>query len=212
MPAAPARLVALRTNTAAECAANGYVVRGALLTSAVGGPCTLTCQTFSTVFQLDIAGGGGHFFIPYSHGEARYCDIPRGRPNGTLVVTTPMNGCALEVHRRTTGNRFYHDADGNSMPAVDARYATRVFRADAAALAPNNKAETIFNSFPSGADNPEVGVIGQNFEHTVVCVKNGARWDVYQTAVVTTLNMATNERIAFKVGDGPPVHLGHFDD
>lgn len=213
MPPAPALLVALRNNPANACADNGYICRGAPLGAAVGGGCTLTCETYSTVYKINVVAGGPDWFIPFAQGQARHCDIPRGQPNGTLVVTFPMNGCALEVHRRTTGNRFYHDSDGNSMPAVDTNYATQVFRANAAAIeGPGSRLETIFAAHPSGADAPEGAVIGQNFEHTIICVKNGARWDVYQTAVITTLNTGTGERLAFQVPNGPPVHLGHFND
>jgi len=55
-------------------------------------------------------------------------------------------------------------------------------------------------------------LIGQNFEHTLICVKTGGRWDVYQTAVVTTMNMESGDRHAFQVIHGPPVSLGSFDD
>ncbi len=219
MPPAPARLVALRNNTAAECAANGFVCRGAgVLNAAVGGGCTLTCQTFSTVFQIDVAVGGPDWFIPYGGGEARFCDIPRGQPNGTLVVTYPMNGCALEVRRHGANtNRFYHDADGNSMPAAGAAghpaAAHQQFRADAAAIAgPGARAEAIFAAHPTGMDAEDGEAYGQNFEHTVICVKNGANWDVYQTAVIITAIMGTGNQLAFMVPDGPPVHLGQFAD
>ena len=125
MPAAPLTLASLRATPAVECARSGFICRGALLNSALGGPCSLSCQTFSGVYQIDVAAGAGDWFIPFASGAARYCDIPRGQPDGTLVVTYPMNGCALEVHRRTTGNRFYHDSDGRSMPVIDTNFLPR---------------------------------------------------------------------------------------
>jgi hypothetical protein len=211
MPPAPLRLANLRANPATECANNGFICRGGLLSSAIGGPCTLTCQTFSTVFQIDVAAGAGDWFIPFAQGSARYCDIPRGQPNGTLVVTFPMNGCALEVHRRTTGNRFYHDSDGNSMPNnVNANFANQVHRVTANTYeGVGARAAAIF-----AQHNDEGGgtLIGQNFEHTLICVKNGPQWDVYQTAVVTTIETTSGDRHAFQVIAGPPIALGSFND
>lgn len=51
----------------------------------------------SSIYQINVTAGGTDFYIPYRHGNALYCDVPRGRNNGTLVVTFPMNGCALDI-------------------------------------------------------------------------------------------------------------------
>lgn len=209
MPMKPAGqvLALLRTQPSTACAAWGFMCRGAPLGGALGGGCTLTCTANNGVYTIDVAAGGPDWFIPYGAGTARYCDVPSGEPNGTLVVTFPMNGCALEVHPTATGNRFYHDADGVHMPVLATAAKCRV---DANMYeGPGAKAMSVFARYP---DSPDSNIVGQNFEHTIICVKNGAQWNVYQTAVVTTMNKATGGRSSWQIKDGPPVHLGVFAD
>ena len=204
----PAQVLAmLRTNPKTACAARGFICRGAMLNGAIGGGCTLTCTIANGVYQLGVGAGAGDWFIPFAAGAARYCDVPRGQPNGTLVVTFPMNGCALEVHGRVSGNRFYHDSDGQHMPNVDTNFNTTKFRGEADLYeGVGARSEVIFER-SHGRD-----VISQNFEHTLICVKNGARWNVYQTAVVTTVNTRTGVHSRWQIKDGPPVELGSFAD
>lgn len=96
------------------------------------------------------------------------------------------------------------------MPAVDGRYATQVFRATTALYeGVGARAAAIFEATTEGGGGV---LIGQNFEHTLICVKNGARWDVYQTAVVTILDTDTGGQNAFQVAQGPPINLGSFND
>jgi hypothetical protein len=180
-----------------------------MLNAPFGAGCTLNCTISNGVYQLNVAAGAGDWFIPFAAGAARYCDVPRGQPNGTLVVTFPMNGCALEVHGRITGNRLYHDSDGAHMPNTDANYNTVRFRVDANAYeGVGARAAQIFARYP----NDGRAVIGQNFEHTLICVKQGARWDVYQTAVVTTVNTTDGSRSSWQIKEGPPMSLGSFAD
>ena len=210
MPMKPAGqvLALLRTQPATACAAWGFMCRGAPLNSALGGNCTLTCTTNDGVYLIDVADGGGtDWFIPFASGAARYCDVPGGQPNGTLVVTFPMNGCALEVHPTATGNRFYHDSDGKHMPVLASAAKCRV---DANMYeGPGAKAMSTLSRFPDRSDHD---IVGQNFEHTIICVKDGAYWNVYQTAVVTTMNKSNGARSSWQIKDGPPVHLGVFGD
>jgi hypothetical protein len=201
-------LAALRATPRSACKAYGFTCRGAMLsTTAVGGPCALNCVVNDTVYQIDVTVGAGDWFIPFAAGTALHCDVPRGQPNGTMVVTFPMNGCALAVHRRVSGNRFYHDSDGRHMPAVDPDYNTLVFRANAALYEGAwARASEVFQRTERGPLAP------QNFEHTLICIKQGPRWEVYQTAVVTTVNMTNGATNSWQIKDGPPVSLGSFLD
>src|SRR5262249_50723524 len=200
-------LAMLRTSPNTACAAWGFICRGAMLDGPIGGGCTLTCTIANGVYQLDVSAGAGDWFIPFKAGAARNCDVPRGQPDGTLVVTFPMNGCALEVHSRVSGNRFYHDSDGKHMPNVDGNFNTPKFRAEADLYEGVGARAQEVCGRDFGRD-----LIGQNFEHTLICVKNGARWHVYQTAVVTTVNTKTGAHSRWQIKDGPPVQLGSFAD
>jgi len=40
-------------------------------------------------------------------------------PEGTIAITTGMNGCALEVVDKDGSYVFYHDRNGNSMNSVN---------------------------------------------------------------------------------------------
>lgn len=209
MPMKPAGqvLALLRTQPKTACAAWGFMCRGLPLSGMLGGGCTLTCTENNGVYDIDVAAGGADWYIPYGASAARYCDVPTGQPDGTLVVTFPMNGCALEVHASPTPNhnRFYHDADGKHMPNLDTAAKVRV---DADMYeGPGARASTIFSRYDGSR-----GTIGQNFEHTIVCVKQGGFWNVYQTAVVTTMDTNGGSLSSWQIKDGPPVHLGVFAD
>lgn len=201
-------LAALRGAPAIAIAAWGFIVRGLPLIDALGGQCTLTCGRYrqSSIYLMDVARGGADWYIPYGHGEARYCDVPQGQPNGTLVVTFPMNGCALEVRFVAGQNRFYHDADGNSMPAPAP--GVLKFRATAADYqGPDRTAHMRALRYFDGAvqaqlDDPNQG----GYEHNVFCLKRGGQWQVYASAVIR-LNGD-----AWQIKDRIPYHLGDFDD
>jgi hypothetical protein len=207
MPMKPAGQVLglLRTQPATACAAWGFMCRGAALGNAMGGGCTLTCTENNGVYTLGVTACGVDWYIPFGAGAARYCDVPSGESNGTLIVTFPMNGCALEVHPLANGNRFYHDSDGIRMPAGATVAKVRV---DANMYeGPGAKAMGVCARYDGSG-----GVIGQNFEHTIICVKSGGFWNVYQTAIVTTMRLSDQFHTSWQIKDGPPVHLGVFAD
>ncbi|WP_157637436.1 hypothetical protein [Burkholderia ubonensis] len=177
------------------------------MSGGVGGRCTLTCSEGAGVYVIEVTAGGTDWFVPYAPGMAGHCDVPRGMPNGTLVVTYPMNGCALEVHSNGAANRFYHDADGSHMPNLSG--ATAKCRIDISLYEGfGARAETIFSRYTDS----DARIFQQNFEHTIICVKTGVNWNVYQTAVVTTICMRDGQREFWQIKHGPPVHLGVFED
>jgi hypothetical protein len=212
MPMTPANqvLALLRTQPAVTCATWGFMCRGAPLSGALGGACTLTCTENNGVYKLEVTAGGTDWYIPYGASAVRYCDVPKGQPDGTLVVTFPMNGCALEVHAGPTPNhnRFYHDADGKHMPKLDTAAKARV---DANMYeGVGARAAAVFKQYVANVDSEDV--VGQNFEHTLICVKDGVLWNVYQTAVVTTMKKSDGSLNSWQIKDGPPVHVGVFGD
>jgi hypothetical protein len=111
-----------------------------------------------------------------------------------------MNGCALSVHTTGTGNRFFHDSDGNSMVGlVLGVEKVRVTYADYAG--PDNTAhERSLRYF--GPDKDNAG----GYEHSIICVKEGGDWGVYASAVIR-LNAD-----AWQIKDGVPYAVGRFAD
>lgn len=199
----PAALVLalLRTSPSDTTKAWGFILRGACLSNPVGGGCTLACAIADGVYQITATAGGTDWYIPFAQGQARYCDVPAGEPNGTLVVTFPMNGCALEVRGLVGGgNRFYHDSDGTSLPAGPVAPKCRV---NYATMAGANE-----QMFEKAMRTPRL----QNFEHTVICVKDGGNWRVYQTAVITSFQTDMVNVNRFQVKDYMPNPLATFAD
>ncbi|HEX6086845.1 MAG TPA: hypothetical protein VF266_20115 [Thermoanaerobaculia bacterium] len=201
-------LATLRANPKTAIAAWGFVVRGGALLDDIGGACALSCDQFrqTSIYQITVQDGAGDYYIPYGDRAARYCDVPTGLPDGTLVVTFPMNGCALEVRDVNGVNRFYHDADGNSMPLhppgiLKFRAASADY--EGAERTTHMRALRYFSK--DVQDKLEVKNRG-GYEHDVICVKRGTQWQVYSSA-----NILLNGD-AWQVKDRVPSHLGSFDD
>lgn len=137
--------------------------------------------------------------------------MPAGQPNGTLVVTFPMNGCALEVRDVGGGiNRFYHDADGNSMPPIppgNQKFrATAVDYQGAQRIVHERSLRWFDHAVQNDRLNRNLAPNAGGYEHNVICVKDGANWKVYASA-----NIRLNGD-AWQVKDNVPYSLGMFAD
>lgn len=194
----------------------GFVCRGGALNLLTGNTCSISCKKANGGYILNVdPNGAGDYFFPYRADRALHCDVPKGLPDGTLVVTFGMNGCALEVHGGLRHNRFYHDADGKVLQGereAKCRVTREMYEGPGAA------AEALHCSIPNGMYlDPMVGGVAQgNFEHTLVCVKKDGVWHVYQTAVVSKDNVLPGfkkgEPTLQHVKDGPPLLVGMFAD
>lgn len=61
---------------------------------------------------------GTDWYYPYIQeglNIINYARIPVGQPPGTLVLTTGMNGCALQVNKENDEYIFIHDANGKTI-------------------------------------------------------------------------------------------------
>lgn len=180
----------------------------------IGGRCKIECTYLNDIYKLEVKLGESYndWYIPFEQKKALYCDVPKGMPNGTLIVTAPMNGCALEVHSSMHSNRFWHDSNGEFMPEIDQCLWRPKFRVDADIYEGKNAPlQTLAEK------NTLYDVDGQDiyttagFEHSIIAVKRGAYWFIYQTAVYTSRN---NLHYGFKYQKvpGPPIFLGQFLD
>lgn len=219
MKSGAAALGLLRSQPATAIAAYGFITRGGCLNNLVGGAATLTCARhgLSSIYEITVTAGGTDYFVPFRQSKALSCDVPRGEPTGTLVVTYPMNGCALEVHRTDAHTlRFYHDSDGKHMPLIAGSHRTRVFRKTYSDYAGRDE-NTLYGMERERerAERKDL-IFSGNFEHNIFCVKVGPQWEVYASAVVITRTFTqlgearTND--AWQIKHGVPYKLGSFDD
>jgi len=82
------------------------------------GACGITQSTISNgVYQINPDfSKRGHFFHPYGQHKAPIgVTVPIGQPDGTIVFTAPMNGCALQVNKVPGSFVFYYDPLSTSM-------------------------------------------------------------------------------------------------
>lgn len=205
----------LRSDPEHVMSRKGFICTGGALQAARGGRCSLTCTERDGVYELGVdANGTGDYFIPWGQSEARFCDVPKNAPDGTLVVTFRMNGCALEVHEFGRSNRFLHDSDGVSL---DGGMRQAKCRVDADMYeGPGAAATARWTALPGWLDEGESGWRRMCYEHTLICVKQGQVWNVYQTAIVSKSWLDKGDpttTVAYEhIKNGPPVHVGVFSD
>lgn len=162
------------------------------------------------MFFLSIKTGGYDWYIPYAHDEAKSVLVPFGQPDGTLVVTFPMNGCALEVRQEENGNRFFHDADGKNMPNVTTE--TIKFRADYRRY--GGARDLVAQEHQDMRDSSgNTNLYPGQFHFDLFAVKKGGLWHVCQTASMSVVFMDTANFYTNKVFKREIDHyLGSFAD
>jgi len=196
----------------------GFVCRGNALKGFIGGGCRLSCEALEGAYQLNVdPSGAGDYFFPFLQDRASYCDVPKNAPDGTLVVTYGMNGCALEVHDAGKANRFLHDSDGRALDSPGRRQAKCRITADmyeGPGAVAHGRSLAFANSVDWDHDRPQWN--STCYEHTLISVKSGNEWNVYQTAVVRKNQviggMLTDKEAYEHVLKGPPLHVGVFGD
>ena len=209
----------LRSNPGTAMKSYGIVIadNGLVIDSQLGGSCALTLQQhpdYPRNYILQAVAGAGDWYRPYHNGSAHYCDVPKAQPNGTLVVTASMTGCALEVRDIGLSNRFYHDADGQNMPNEYAN--AQKFRADSAAYSGQGEVGlTKSNNYRARSTDQKY--FSGTYLHTIICVKRGANWRVYNNCffakTVSDLNSGNIIKTSGRqLQTGIPHFLGEFLD
>lgn len=100
------------------------------------------------------------YFFPYIQANAGHVSVQP--EDGTIVLTPPMNGCALEVRYFHNNYIFYHDANGKNMDKVECK----------GVLCCRIEAKDYWDD--SYAKYPEIALPAVQF----VCVYYGQKWYV----------------------------------
>ncbi|MCW7554581.1 hypothetical protein NX722_18550 [Endozoicomonas gorgoniicola] len=152
----------------------------------LSGRCNVTGMPFINndrivILNVRLTDAGEDWYCGYKYNDVKSLFVPFGQPDGTLILTFPMSGCALEVRREEEGNRIYHDDRGACMP--QSAPGVKVLRVDACHYMDWHSRhiervarvafKTILASGSSG---------GCDFQHTIICVKQGHYWKVYNNA------------------------------
>ena len=156
-----------------------------------GGLCTLQ--------MVPAPLGGIDYYFPYGPVPAGVI-VPAAPGNGTIAITTGMNGCALEVVVKNGDYVFYHDTNGNRMGQVRVAggVGTLVCRIDDSNYWDNTWASHIVQQ----------GLIPQ---YQFVCVFRGNYWHVCCFRFATTRGLAPQI-----MRDGPGLgingaYIGYFN-
>lgn len=166
----------------------------------LGGPCAIACDPANgAVYKLTAKQGHGDYFFPYVHvtsGGVGVCIVPAGQPNGTMVMTGGMNGCALQVNRSGTDFYFYHDANGQSMVGklTPGEVVCRVEYKSYAG--PMNIGENLSIDYNRSSQTSPKGWLtghsGMVHEYFLITVRSGGKWCVYCSALLRTTTRKTS--------------------
>lgn len=126
---------------------------------------------------------GDYYFpwVPRGGGGVGECIVPLGCPDGTIVLTGGMNGCAFQVNRTRDGLRFYHDADSCSLQqdTLEGDQLCRVGYRDYATPFDLGRAAFLDTAPPTDGG-------AFHYAYYLVAVKHVGRWGVYASGVVTS--------------------------
>ena len=188
----------IRTRPDIAMKACGFIVRPRDDQYYQSGRCSVTCRplfpTRIAILDVLLTDKGGDWYCGYEENEALSVLVPFGQPDGTLILTYPMNGCALDVRCEPGGNRIYHDFNGVSMPLSPEGNQTLRVTADHYMDRFDRHSWRIERvAYRAGL---KKGCYGYSFEHTLICVKQGSSWGVYNTAVSKGSGRQNNTRLS----------------
>lgn len=167
----------------------------------VGGPVTLTEKNEKNVTRLALANGGSDYFFPWVNRGVGEVSVPINSPNGTIVTTGGMNGCALQVNRHGNSLIFYHDADNNSLGRLKNAQGQQLCRVEPSLYMKIPYGETIVN------ENPRAGLA---YLYQLVCIRESGKWKVIYSGII--LGPGINMPIQRTFTPGVSKFLASFDE
>ena len=188
-------LALLRTRPFDAVRTTGFIIRTSSDDRSQSGRCNVNCIPMfnnNSIVTLDIRlrDEGKDWYCGVKKNGIGSVLVPFGQPDGSLILTAPMNGCALEVRREQEGNRVYHDYNGTSMPqSVDGTRMLRII-ADHYMDRHDRHFDRIKKEFDRIGFNRKHTPCGFSFAHTIICVKRGDYWHFYNNVVSSTYELS----------------------
>ena len=188
-----------------------FIVKDEFFSSSFrGGACHLKCTKVGddayelSTMPLGDHGPIHHYYFPYrSEGEGGVgeCSVPIGAPNGTIVVTGGMNGCALQVNRGTDNQlHFYHDANGKSLQKRQDVGGTVLCRVPYETYSPDDI------GVKSAGEAMQAGRGNSFFVYYLITIKVNGQWNVYASGIIQD---ASEHRTRIPGGD---LCVGQFSE
>jgi hypothetical protein len=155
-----------------------------------GGACTLT-QTGTTngVTRLKMNDGGTDYAFPWVNRGVGEVRVPKLAPDGTVVVTGGMNGCALVVTDDGDHYNFYHDADSCQLGTLKAAEGNEVCKIGTKTYMPMSMGEKIIGR--------TIGD-GSAYLHQMLTVRHRGGWRVYSFGIIIGPGIDMNPKQTFR--------------
>lgn len=184
-------LASLRANPAQVLSSAKFVVDALSFAGQSAG----TCRLFSTsredgVIRLNWGavqeGASPDYYFPFQPNGVGSVTVPKGAPNGTIVVTGAMNGCGLVVNETQApdGNgqdkdllNFHHDANCASLVGQNKLAGKTLLEVTPAKYMTRGIGS-------SRCDPKDGGELGRSFQHHLITVKANDLWTVLNFGVI----------------------------
>ncbi|WP_370980435.1 hypothetical protein [Agaribacterium sp. ZY112] len=141
----------------------------------VGGPVTLKESIENNVNRLTIKNDGSDYFFPWVNRGVGEVSVPINQPNGTIVTTGGMNGCALQVNRDGDNIIFYHDADNRYLGNLKQPQGQQLCRVEPSLYMKIPYGQTIVE------ENPRAGLA---YLYQLICIRHNNKWKVTYSGII----------------------------
>jgi hypothetical protein len=168
----------------------------------LGGAVTLaeSAKPENGVTRLGLEAGGNDYFFPWVNRGVGEVAVPINAPNGTIVVTGGMNGCAFQANRSGTNIIFYHDADNRYLGQLKQPEGTQLCRIEPSLYQKIPFGETLMQSIGGGCV----------YLYQMICVRHSGKWKVVYSGIL--LGPGINMPILRSFTPGVSKFLASFED
>lgn len=141
-----------------------------------GGPVTLveSAKKENGVARLSLKAGGTDYFFPWVNRGVGEVALPANPPNGTIVVTGGMNGCAFQCNRNGTEVIFYHDADNRYLGQLKQPEGNELCRVE----------PSLYQKIPYGQTLMESTGGGSVYLYQMLCVRHSGKWKLVYSGIL----------------------------